>query len=48
MGITLMDSVLLSIDEILARPDEDFLQVVDYVIQKILNFTAGWPGVVSN
>ena len=34
LRISLMDLVLLSIDEILARPDEDFLQAVDYVMQK--------------
>ncbi len=34
LGITLKDLVLLGIDEILSRPDEDFLQAVDYVMKK--------------
>ena len=34
LGLTVMDLVLLSIEEILARPDEDFRQAADYVIHK--------------
>ena len=34
LGITLTDLVLLSIGEILARPDEDFRQAADDVLQK--------------
>ena len=34
LGITLKDLVLLSIEEILSRPDEDFLKAADYVIHK--------------
>ena len=29
-----MDLILLSIEEILARPDEDFRKASDYVLQK--------------
>ena len=34
LGINLADLVLLSIEEILSRPDEDFRQVADDVLQK--------------
>lgn len=34
LGITLIDLVLLSIEEILARPDEEFRQATEYVLQK--------------
>ncbi|MCB9077879.1 MAG: DNA-binding protein [Anaerolineaceae bacterium] len=34
LGITLTDLVLLSIEEILARPDEDFRKAADYVLHK--------------
>ena len=34
LGITLADLVLLSIEEILSRPDEEFHQVSEYVLQK--------------
>lgn len=34
LGISLIDLLLLSIDEILARPDEQFRQAADYVMQK--------------
>lgn len=34
LGITLERLVLISIEEILARPDEDVRQVMDYVLQK--------------
>lgn len=34
LGVSLMDLVLLSIEEILARPDEDFLKTADYVVHK--------------
>lgn len=34
LGITLTDLVLLSLEEILSRPDEDFLKAADYVIHK--------------
>ena len=34
LGITLTDLVILSIEEILARPDEDFRKAADYVLHK--------------
>ncbi len=34
LGITLADLLHLSIEEILSRPDEDFRQATDYVLQK--------------
>ncbi len=34
LGITLIDLVLLSIEDILSRPDEDFRKAADYVLQK--------------
>ena len=34
LGITLIDLILVSIEEILARPDEDFRKTVAYVLQK--------------
>jgi hypothetical protein len=34
LGLTLEELVLLSIEEILSRPDEEFRQVMDYVLQK--------------
>ena len=34
LGITLADLVLLSIEETLSRPDEDFRKAADYVLQK--------------
>ena len=34
LGITLRDLVLLSIEEILSRPDEEFRQAAEYVLQK--------------
>lgn len=34
LGISLKDLVLLSIEDILARPDEEFRQAMDYVLQK--------------
>lgn len=34
LGLTVMDLVLLSIEEILAQPDEDFRQAADYVVHK--------------
>ena len=34
LGIPLTDLVLLSIEEILLRPDEDFHKAADYVLQK--------------
>ncbi len=34
LGLTLEELVLLSIEEILARPDEEFRQAMDYVLQK--------------
>lgn len=34
LGITLADLVLLSIEEILSQPDEDFAQAADYVLRK--------------
>ena len=34
LGITLTDLVLLSIGEILSRPDGGFRQAADYVLQK--------------
>ena len=34
LGITLTDLVLLSIEETLSRPDEDFRKAADYVLQK--------------
>lgn len=34
LGLTVMDLVLLSIEEILAQPDEHFRQAADYVVHK--------------
>ncbi len=34
LGLTLEDLVLLSIEEILSRPDQEFRQVMEYVLQK--------------
>ena len=34
LGITLRDLLLLSIEEILARPDEDFRRATEHVLQK--------------
>lgn len=34
LGITLEDLLLLSIEEILSRPDEDFRKAAGYVLQK--------------
>jgi hypothetical protein len=34
LGITVGDLVLLSIEEILSRPDEEFRQTAAYVLQK--------------
>jgi len=34
LGLTLEQLVLLSIEDILSRPDEEFRQVMDYVLQK--------------
>jgi len=34
LGLTLEELVLLSIEEILSRPDEEFRQAMDYVLQK--------------
>ena len=34
LGITLAELVLLSIEEILTRPDVDFREAADYVLQK--------------
>ena len=34
LGMSLTDLVLLSLEEILARPDEDFQTATDYVLQK--------------
>lgn len=34
LGITLADLVLLSIEDTLSRPDEDFRQTADYVLRK--------------
>lgn len=34
LGITLVDLVLLSIEEMLSRPDEEFRQAAEYVLQK--------------
>ena len=34
LGISLGDLVLLSIEEILSRPDEEFRQAAEYVLQK--------------
>jgi hypothetical protein len=34
LGISLSDLLLLSLDEILARPDEQFRQAADYILQK--------------
>jgi hypothetical protein len=33
-GIKLEDLILLSIEELLSRPDEDFQQAMKYVLQK--------------
>ncbi len=34
LGITLTDLILLGIDDILSRPDEEFRRTADYVLQK--------------
>ena len=34
LDISLMELVLLSIEEILSNPDEDFLKTADYVVHK--------------
>lgn len=34
LGVTLVDLVLISIEEMLSRPDEDYRQAADYVLQK--------------
>lgn len=34
LGITVGDLVLLSIEEVLSRPDEAFRQTAEYVLQK--------------
>lgn len=34
LGLTLEELILLSIEDILSRPDEEFRQVMDYVLQK--------------
>ena len=34
LGITLTDLILLSIEEILSQPDEDFRKTADYVLKK--------------
>jgi len=34
LGISMIDLILLSIEEILARPDEEFQQATEYVLQK--------------
>jgi undecaprenyl pyrophosphate synthase len=34
LGLTLEELVLLSIDEILSRPDQEFRQMMEYVLQK--------------
>lgn len=34
LGITIGDLVLLSIEEILSRPDEEFRQTAEYVLRK--------------
>jgi len=34
LGIALEDLILLSIEEILSRPDEDFRCTMEYVLQK--------------
>lgn len=34
LGLTLEELILLSIDEILSRPDQEFRQMMEYVLQK--------------
>ena len=34
LGLSLEELVLLSIEEILSRPDEEFRQVMEYVLKK--------------
>ncbi len=34
LGIALEDLILLSIEEILSRPDEEFRRTMEYVLQK--------------
>ncbi|NIW43284.1 MAG: DNA-binding protein [Gammaproteobacteria bacterium] len=34
LGVTLADLVLISIEEMLSRPDEDYRQAADYVLPK--------------
>ena len=34
LGITLADLILISLEEILSRPDEEFNQAAEYVLQK--------------
>ncbi len=34
LGLTLEELVLLSIEEILARPDHEFRQMMEYILQK--------------
>ncbi len=34
LGINLEDLILLSIEEMLSRPDEDFRQAMNYILQK--------------
>ena len=34
LGITLEALVILSIEELLSRPEDDFIQAVDYILEK--------------
>lgn len=34
LGIALEDLILLSIEEVLSRPDEEFRRAMEYVLQK--------------
>jgi hypothetical protein len=34
LGITLEDLILLGIEDILSRPDEEFRRVTEYILQK--------------
>ncbi len=34
LGITLEDLILLGIEDVLSRPDEEFRRVTDYILQK--------------
>ena len=34
LGITLEELVILSIEELLSRPEDDFTQAVDYILEK--------------